>query len=112
MVFHPGKYFVGTLVRVTAHFEWDDTCVDVDPTTVKVRFMSPSGKETTYTHDTDSEIGKSSTGDYFADFTPDESGRWHYRFQTTGTGMTFAIEDTFLVQYSRFEEGSQDAYST
>ena len=110
MVMRPGKFYVNTLVRLEANFR-NDEGTDVDPTTVVIRVMSPSRVETTYTYGTDAEMTKSSVGDYAADITPDESGRWHFRWQTTGTGTTLAFEGDFLVQASQFYDEETTGYA-
>ena len=109
MAMIPGKHYVNSPVYIPVNFR-DADSDDVDPTTVAIRVMSPSGTDTTYTYGTDAEVGKSSVGDYYADITPTESGRWHYRWQTTGTGVAIAIEGTFLVQASAFYDGVWRAY--
>ena len=101
MAFTPGKYYVNTVVRLTVNFEEDDGD-DVDPTTVTFKTMSPSWVETSYVYGTDDEVQKASVGNYTADVTPDEAGRWRFRWETTGTGTTIAVEGDFLVQYSAF----------
>jgi hypothetical protein len=101
MALAPGKYYVNTVMRLTSHFE-NDAGTDVDPSTVTFKLRSPSGVETSLVYGTDSDIGKSSVGDYYADFTPDEAGRWFYRWESTGTGTTIATEGNFLIQYSPF----------
>lgn len=107
MVMRPGRLYVNTLVRLEANFR-NDEGTDVDPTTVAIRVLSPSKVETTYTYGTDAEVTKSSVGDYAADITPDESGRWHFRWQTTGSGTTLAFEGDFIVQASPFYDDLTD----
>lgn len=97
----PGKIYINTELRLTVTFRDDDGTL-VDPDTVVIRTMSPCGTEATYTYATDDEVQKSSTGIYTADITPDEAGRWHFRWQTTGTGKTTALEGDFIVQNSVF----------
>jgi hypothetical protein len=109
----PGRIYVGRVFRVMANFSRDE--VDVDPDTVKLRVLSPSGVESEYTYVVDSAssaVVKTSAGDYYCDVTPDESGRWFYRWETTGTNLTDASEGSFLVQYSQFEEGIRRGYSS
>ena len=105
----PGRQYVNSPIRIGAHFE-DDGGTDIDPTTVTFRLMSPQGVETSYVYGTDAEVVKIDTGDFYAEVTPDESGRWFWRWQTTGTNKTLAFEGNFLVQYSQFIEGVRRAY--
>jgi hypothetical protein len=97
----PGKIYIGTQLRLEGCFE-DSSGSLVDPDTIKFLTYSPSGAKATYTFGTDSEVAKVSTGIFAADIEPDEAGRWHYRWKTTGTGTTIAFEGSFLVQESAF----------
>lgn len=105
----PGRKTVNSPVRVAANFQ-DEDRVDIDPDTVTVKFYSPSGTISTYVYLTDAALIKASTGDYYIDFTPNESGRWYYRWSSTGTNKAIAFEKSFLVDPSPFEEGVSDAY--
>lgn len=98
----PGRIYPGSPFRVGAHFE-DDTGTDVDPATITFKLRSPCGVETSYVYGTDDEITKSSTGDFYAEVTPDEGGRWQWRWESTGTNKTIAFEGSFLVQHSSFD---------
>jgi hypothetical protein len=104
----PGKNTPGAPVSITVSF-YNSSDALVDPTTVTFETYSPSGTDTDYVYGTDSEVTKSSTGIYVAAVTPDEYGRWHYRWSSTGSGTATKIEGTFLVQYSPwydYEPGS------
>lgn len=105
----PGRKAVNSPVRIAANFQ-DDTRVDIDPDTVTVKIYSPQGTITSYVYGTDAEVIKASTGDYYIDYTPNESGQWFYRWETTGTNEAIAVEGYFRVQYSPFYEGVVDAY--
>jgi hypothetical protein len=105
----PGKIYIGRRVRLEANFSIDE--VDVDPTTVTLKTKSPCGTETTYEYDSgddDSPVAKTSAGDYYCDVTPDEAGRWWYRWETTGTNTADASEGNFLVQTSSFYDDATD----
>lgn len=110
MAMRPGKYYVNSPLRLTVNFQ-DDDGDDTDPTTVLIKVMSPSGVETSYTYLTDDEVQQVDAGDYTADITPDEAGRWRYRWETTGSGTTLAEEGDFLVQYSAFYDSPFSDYS-
>ena len=97
----PGRNYVSSPIQISINLQTSNG-VDVDPTTVSLITRAPCGTETTYVYGTDSEITKSSVGDYDAIFTPDEAGRWFYRWEATGTGTTIAQEGNFLVQVSAF----------
>lgn len=97
----PGKIYVETELRLTASFT-DSDGDPVDPDTVTFKTCSPSGTKAAYVFGTDSEVQKASVGNYTADIVPDKAGRWHIRWETTGTGATVAIEDNFVVKKSAF----------
>lgn len=101
MAFRPGKHYVNSPIRLTINFQTDEG-VDTDPSTVTLKLRSPCGIETSYVYLTDDEVQQTDAGDYTCDVTPDEAGRWQYRWETTGTGTTIAEEGDFLVQYSAF----------
>jgi len=106
----PGRNYVNTTVRLAVNFQ-DDDATDVDPSTVTFKVYSPSGVTTTYVYATDAELIRLDTGDYYVDYVPNESGRWHYRWSSTGTGTAIALEGTFVVQGSVFyDDPASDAY--
>lgn len=98
---YPGKIWPGTSLRLTVSFT-DADGTAVDPDTVTFSTFSPGGTSTDYVYDTDDEVGRSATGSYYADISPGESGRWHFRWLTTGTGTSIATEGDFIVQRSFF----------
>lgn len=95
----PGRNYIGTTVRIAVNFQ-DDTQTDIDPSTVTFKAYSPSGVTTTYVYATNAQLVRDSTGDYHVDFEPDESGRWFYRWTSTGSGTSVAIEGNFVVHTS------------
>lgn len=95
----PGRIYPGTTVTLTAAFT-DSSGVASDPTTVIFKTYSPHRVSTTYTYGVDSEVAKSSVGNYTATFVPDIAGRWYIRWETTGSTMT--TEDNFVVTDSPF----------
>jgi hypothetical protein len=97
----PGRNYVNSPIQVSINLQ-NNSDVDVDPETVTFKTRSPCGTEASYVYGTDDEVTKSSVGDYDAVFTPDEAGRWFYRWEATGTGTTIATEGNFLVQHSEF----------
>lgn len=95
----PGRIYPGTAVFLAASFT-DDAGDLSDPATVICMTMSPSGKKATYTYGTDANVTKVATGQFQAEVSPDESGRWFVRWETTGNKM--AVEENFIVQASPF----------
>lgn len=75
----------GELVRISASFTDIDGSA-VDPTTVSLSVMDPSGNIDAYTYAA-SEITNSGVGSYYKDVDADESGDWHYWWESTGTGQ-------------------------
>lgn len=105
----PGRHYVGSTVRLEINFSTEDG-TDVDPTTITFEMLSPSGEETSYVYGTDSELVRVNAGDYYVDFTVDESGRWHFRWTTTGSSMALLQAGSFVVQRDPWSEGVVDAY--
>ena len=105
----PGRHAVNSPVRLSVNFQ-DENRVDQDPSTVILKVLDPNGSSTSYTYGTDAALIKTSVGDYYRDVTPDMSGRWRWRWETTGTDQTIAIEGDFIVQRSPFYEDTGDAY--
>ncbi len=101
MPLYPGRIYPETSLRLTVTFA-DDNGDAVDPATVTFSTYSPSGSLTNYVYGTDSEVGKSAVGNYYADIAPDESGRWHFRWKTTGAGTSLVDQGNFIVQASPF----------
>ncbi len=69
-----------------------------DPTTVSLEVRPPGSTVTTYTY-AGGQITKASTGVYFYDLTLNESGRWYYRWLSTGTPAVVE-EDELIVDRS------------
>jgi hypothetical protein len=97
----PGPRYINSPLSERVQFQ-NDSGTDVDPTTVIFKTCSPSGVAASYVYGTDGEVEKESVGDYVATVTPDEAGRWFFRWESTGTDKTIALEGTFLIQTSVF----------
>lgn len=100
----PGRIFVGDTKRIAINYQ-DEDGVDIDPDGVTFKLLSPSGILTTATYGTDAQLVRSSAGDYYVDVMPTESGRWQWRWISTGVSRSTAHEGTFVVQWSEIEEG-------
>ena len=106
----PGRKYVGTTVRISVNFQ-DDDGTDTDPSGVTFETFSPSGEATLYTYETDADLVKLDTGDYHIDVVPDESGRWTYRWTSTGNGTSVVVGGTFVVMTDPWTDGrAPDAY--
>lgn len=97
----PGRIYVNTTVRVPVNYQ-NDQGENIDPDTITFRLIGPDGDVVTKVYGTDAEIAKTGTGDYYIDVMPDVAGRWHYRWDSTGTNMASAVEGNFVVQRSAF----------
>ena len=99
----PGRLYPGTAIRLTTTLR-DQNGNLVDPDTVTFQTYSPCKTEGRYVYGTDAEVTRLSMGSYAVDIAPAESGRWRYRWITTGTGTTVALEGNFLIQESPWAE--------
>jgi len=106
----PGRVYVNSTVRIAVNFQ-DDDATDVDPSTVTFKAFSPYGTTITYIYGTDAELVRSDAGDYFVDFVPDQSGRWFYRWISTGSGTAIALEGNFVVQATADPTLDQNVYT-
>lgn len=106
----------GTLVRLTASFtreptqeEIDDGTADdaddwqpIDPDTVSARVMAPDATVTNHDYlGSPNDIENDGVGEYHLDVTPDQAGRWYFRFESSGDGQA-ANEHYFDVDASVF----------
>lgn len=97
----PGRIYPGAVLAITASFAAEDDSA-IDPDTVTFKTFSPCYGVTSYVYGTDAEVIRTGIGVYRAEFSPDRAGRWHYRWETTGTGAVTVSEGDFIVQYSPF----------
>ena len=87
------------LVRISASFSNLEE-VAVDPDTITLEVMDPSGNIDSYHFESSpTDIVKSATGSYHKDIEADEAGDWHYWWQSTGSGEgtqsgQFVVEPT------------------
>ena len=92
-------YDKGQSVRLSALFE-DSAGVDVDPATVTLSVLAPSGALTVVTYGGSPDtITKDSVGNYHYDVTADESGDWFVEWRSTGEGAGVQ-EGQFMVKPS------------
>ena len=79
-------YDIGDLVRVGTTFK-NSADTLIDPTAVYVKYRTPAGVTTTLTYGVDAALVRDSLGTYHADVSITETGTWHYRWYSTGTGQ-------------------------
>lgn len=107
----PGRIYVNDTKRIAINYQ-DDDGNDIDPDGVTFKLRDPSGTVTSYVYGTDADLVRMNTGDYYIDVTPNASGRWHWRWISTGSNKATAHEGTLVVQASAIEEdGGSTAYS-
>jgi len=99
-----GRVYPGNPMLLTLAIS-DDNGSPVDPATVQLKLISPCGRETSFVYTTSDELLRVSAGQYTADIVPDNAGRWHARWETTGPVVV--QEDSFIVLTSPF---SSDCY--
>jgi hypothetical protein len=76
---------VGDLYRIEADFT-NISGVAVDPSTVSLKVMDPSGNVDEYTYSGGS-VSTDGTGSYYKDVSLDEAGDWRAWWSSTGTGQ-------------------------
>ena len=86
------KYDVGDSIRLKAYFKRED--VLTDPTSVVLKVKDPTGATTIYDYGA-SEVTRETTGTYYKDIIVEDSGRWNYRFE--GSGSVTATEEYYFV---------------
>lgn len=105
----PGKLYPVATVTINGTFN-DEDGLPFDPVTVKFLLVSPSGRETSYTHGSNSEVIRYGDGRYRVDATLDEPGRWHYQWRVTVLDVTSIKEGDLLVQDTPFYSGARRSY--
>ena len=97
----PSTYDRQDIVRVTGKFSTaSDSTEWKDPTTVNFHIESPDGGVTSYAVSpptTSADIIRSSTGEFYVDVTTTGSGRYEYRWTSTGV-VSASEEGGFLVR--------------
>jgi hypothetical protein len=90
-------YTKGELLRCVGTWQ-DKTNSDayIDPGVVKFKYIKPGLAAVTLTYLTDVEVVRDSQGMYHVDLDLDVSGKWYYKFFSTGVGQSAKI-GTFLV---------------
>lgn len=107
----PGKWYVGDTIRLAQNYQ-DEDGVDLDPDTVTLEILAPDYTSTTYVYGTDDELVRLDTGDYYCDFAPDDSGRWTYRWTSTGTGTSSVKVGRFVVQVDPWNDRVTSGYTS
>lgn len=88
-------YDIGDEVRMTATFT-DLDGNNADPTTVTCTVEDPDGTTSTPT------VQNPNVGVYYADISPDQAGKWWFRFDGTGA-LVAAEEGSFAVRKRQVE---------
>ncbi len=97
----PSTYDIADIVRVTGKFSTaSGSTAYKDPTTVNLHIETPDGSVTSYAVSpptTSADIVRDTTGEFYSDITTTGSGRYEYRYTSTGT-LTASQESGFLVR--------------
>ncbi len=96
----PNEYTIGQPVILKGILQAGDPLADIDPDTATLEVRSPGDTVLFATKSWPGDLEHPSTGHFQATITPTKSGRWWYRFESTGTGG--AGETSFFVSSSRF----------
>ena len=97
----PNEYDIQDIVRVTGKFAAAaNSTVFTDPTTVNFHLESPDGSVTSSAVNpptTSATIIRSDTGEFYVDVATTGSGRYEYRWTSTGA-LSASEEGGFLVR--------------
>jgi hypothetical protein len=109
MAVYPGRHTVNDTLRLEVSWQ-NEEGVALDPDDVVLKTYSPLGTIATYYY-SESQLTRESTGNYYHEITPNVSGRWHYRWEAVGEGVSKVVAGNFNVQFSPFyDSDSVDAY--
>ena len=92
-------YTVGDLVRVSTEFKVSGAATD--PTTVTLKWRGPTGTVTAWVYLTDSQVVKTSVGNFRADIDATLAGTYQFRWIGTGAAQgssqsSFTVEAAML----------------
>ena len=90
-------YPLNQTIRLSSVFTVNE--IPTDPTQVTLFVQDPSGVESLYYY-TSGSVLRLSTGSYYYDMLPDDTGNWYYRFE--GDGVVAADEKQLIVERSEF----------
>lgn len=93
------EYAVGQQIKLSGFFSLASSGAGTDPTTITVKVKTPAGVTTTWVYGVDSQVVKSGTGDYYANWTITESGTHWYEWNGTGAVIA-ATEKSFIATTS------------
>lgn len=94
------SYPIDDVITLSNTFTRIDTGALIDPPSVTLYVLDPSGNETSYTL-SGGQVIRDSAGQYHMDLTASISGRWWYKWQGSGAGVNSTSPDTsFFVQPS------------
>lgn|SRR5678816_1542546 len=99
MSLQPNEYVKGNIVRLTVDpaNPFKALGVTTDPTTVTIKYRTPTGTLVSKTYVTDPEVIKDSLGVFHMDVVLDMPGEWWYRIEGTGACVA-AVEKSLYVQ--------------
>ena len=92
------SYEIDTTIQINGEFRSSLTGVYIDPTTITLFVLDPSGLTTTYTYP--GTIVRDALGHFHQQITPSKSGTWTYKWQALGAAVATSPDTTFTVNSS------------
>jgi hypothetical protein len=92
------EYPYNSVVRADVAFTAVSGGTAVDPGTVTAKVRDPSRNVSSFVYNTDDEVVKSATGNYYIDIELDEAGLWKVRWDGEGANQA-AGETEFFCKY-------------
>lgn len=88
----------GDRVEITTGTPFKDSAgTAFDPDVVRFRVRNPAGTVTTYVYGTDSEVTRTTTGDYKLTIDVDSSGNWYCRVEgETSAGENRGADEIYF----------------
>lgn len=99
-----GVYEIDTTIELTGVFINALTGVYIDPTTVQLYVLDPTGVQTSYTWPS-SSIVRDQLGHFHQTITPNKSGTWLYKWQGSGAAVATSPDTPFTVNQSALIPG-------
>jgi len=98
------KYEIDTEIQINGEFINSLTGVYIDPTSITLFVLDPSGATSNYTWPS-ATIVRDSLGHFHQQITPSKSGTWTYKWQATGAAICTSPDTTFTVNASALIAG-------
>lgn len=93
-------YYVGDVAKLMISVRKDNALTD--PEGLKLKVKPPQASPQEYVFGSNVEIVRDETGKYHAMIPVTKTGRWNYRWESSGPGTTGAVEKAFDVAKTAF----------